>query len=166
MQQEMYDLMVLAEGLVSGDVSDMMKEAIWRDVHVTAMVAKRRQRHRDAVWGGALAAVVTFGIAGLAWYTPTQTVTVTEIEVRKAPDVACNDALDKAGELFNIISQVMIKSGERDTADDAAVTALRDKNWDEFQSAAGEAFAINDQMIVLVDQAKGVDLGSAEACNG
>lgn len=137
------------------------------DAAVVTAVAKRHLRRRDSVWGVALGVVVVASIAGLAWYTPTQTVTVTEIEVRDAPDRACLDALDKAGELFLAFSKVTDTLARRDAAEQRAHDAVYSMDREALTAASDEMFAENGIMESQIRQASEVDLTTpTEACRG
>lgn len=149
------------------DPDEGMRLATEFDAEVVAQVARRVMRRRDNAWGIALGVVVVAALGGLAWYTPTKTVVETVTVVDYDPKQECLDALDRAGELFDLISQVTTRSGERDAAEDRTIDALHAMDWEAFQLAAGETFALNDQMIALVEQAEKVDLTTpAEACRG
>lgn len=161
--QEMYE--ALAQGSEQSDPA--WDFATRLDAAVVASVARKHLFRRDVYWGAALSVVTLTGLGMLAWYTPTKTVIVEEIAISDAPDRACLDAMDKAGALFEAISQITTKSAERDVAEEEAHDALSAMDWSALQDAATRTFAINTQMEDLVEQAKGVDISTpAKECRG
>lgn len=137
------------------------------DAAVVAAVARRHLFKRDVCWGVTLAVTTLTGLGMLAWYTPTQTVTVTEIEVRDAPDRACLDALDKAGELFLMFSKVTDTLARRDAAEQRAHDAVYAMDREALTAASNEMFVENDIMGTQIRQASEVDLTTpTQACRG
>lgn len=168
-EKRYYDVLL---GVQDAPIPDRTIDSPWleateRDAQDVARLARRQLRQRDSRWGVAMGVVIVAALGGLAWYTPTQTVTVTEIEVRDAPDRACLDALDKAGELFLAFSKVTDTLARRDAAEQRAHDAVYAMDRDALTAASNEMFVENDIMGTQIRQASEVDLTTpTEACRG
>lgn len=147
--------------------NDALIAATKFDACTVAAAARVQFAHRDALWGLAVGLTALVGVGFAAWYTPTNTVTVTERVETEMGSEACRDAMRQAGAMFDMVAKISTASGERDKIEHDVIDALNAVDRGAFDAASAAFFEKNDEITDLVGQASEIDLAtSASVCNG
>jgi hypothetical protein len=163
LEKSIYDALIADETLPPEGLT--FEEATAHDARTAAQVARHHLRRRDSTWGSFTGGVIVVALAGLAWYTPTQTVVTEKVVTLEKPPASCIKALDDLDLLLSYVTDALSEVDKMNAAQAAAQQAViaRDK------AALDEAWAAMDevdkQVSVLTAQGQSVGIGvAADEC--
>lgn len=137
------------------------------DAITVAHVARRHLLHRDAVWGLVVGLTALSGVGFAAWYTPTNTVTITKEVEDPTATAACKDALNQAAALFEAVSKIAAATEERAQIEHEVADAFNVVDKEAAEDASARFFAKNEEISTMVLDASKIDLGTpAGQCRG